>query len=167
MKVICSVLAAVTLACAIAGCGGPKTPKRVFMERQQKYRRIAIVCAPKDQADPGYASLILGEAERMAPNDLTFPEKVDCLFDASVDTASTPPRVDLDNASDYDAVVALVYSYGAGHAYLDFHMIDTATGEQIWHNQFDRDKDPVIMLVLLRHGYWAPTAINDDFYGNP
>lgn len=164
MKVIFSVLAAVAIACSIAGCG-PKTKisPNISMERQHKYGRLAIVCAPKKEANPVYAPMMLKETQsRISP--LEFLEKVDCLFDVPVDTASTPPIVHLDNLTDYDAVVCLVYSYESGCVYLDFYMTDTTTGEQIWYHQFSAP-DPAIKVRLLAQALFAPTAIKKHFYG--
>ena len=162
MKVIASLLAAVTVVCAIAGCG-PKISPGVSMERQQSYGRLAIICAPRPGANPIYAPMILDETQSMISH-LRFLEKADCLPDVSVDTASTPPILDLNDVSDYDAVVALIYSYDSGHVYLDFYMTDTATGEQIWHYQFD-SPDPEIKRRLLAHGFSAPAVIKKRFYG--
>ena len=116
MKVVCTIFASVTIACMIAGCS-PEVASSKSMDRQQKYGRLAIVCAPIGQANPAYAPMILKEAEsRIFP--LKFLEKVECLSDVSIDTTLTPPVVLLDDFSDYDAVVALLYSYGSGHVYI-------------------------------------------------
>jgi len=163
MKVIFPVLAAVAIACSIAGCGPKISPNIISMERQHKYGRLAIVCAPKKEANPVYAPMMLKETQsRISP--LEFIEKVDCLFDVPVDTASTPPIVHLDNLTDYDAVVCLVYSYESGCVYLDFYMTDTTTGEQIWYYQFSAP-DPAIKVRLLAQALFAPTAIKKHFYG--
>ena len=161
-KVVCYVLAAVVTMCAMAGCG-PKISPTVSMERQQSYGRLAIICAPKQGANPSYGPLILNQSEKMISH-LEFLEKVDCLSDVWVDTTSTPPTADLNDVSGYDAVVSLVYSYESGHVYLDFHMMDMATGEQIWYHQFDT-QDPAIKEVLLAHGRSAPATIRKQFYG--
>jgi len=175
MKVICFLFTAVGAACAIAGCG-PEITADVSMERQQKYGRLAIICVPKLDANPAYAPMILEEAGSMIPH-LKFLEKVDCLPEVSkkysplelrarapVDTASTPPIIDSNDVSDYDAVVCLVYYYDLGHVYLDFYMTDTATAEQIWYHQFD-SPDPAIKERLLAHGLSAPGIIKTQFYG--
>jgi len=162
MKVLCSVFALVSIACVIAGCG-PKVTTSTSMDRQHKYGRLAIVCAPDGQADHVYAPLILKEAQsRMFP--LNFLKKVECLPDVSIDTDSTPPAVLLDDFSDYDAVVALVYSYSKGHVYLDCYMTDTMTGEQIWHHKFDAP-DPAIKERLCSQGLFVPAVIKKRFYG--
>jgi hypothetical protein len=148
--------------CAIAGCG-PKISPTVSMERQQRYGRLAIVCAPKQGANPAYGPLILNQCEKMISH-LEFLERGDCLPDVWLDTASTPPVVDLNDVSGYDAVVALVYSYESGRVYLDFHMMDMATGEQIWYHQFVT-RDPAIKDVLLAHGRSVPATIKKLFYG--
>jgi hypothetical protein len=162
MKVVCSVFASVTIVCFIAGCG-PKVTSSISMDRQQKYGRLAIVCAPIGEADPSYAPMILKEAQsRIFP--LKFLKKVECLPDISIDTTSTPPVVLLDDFSDYDAVVALVYSYGSGHVYLDCYMTDTMTGEQIWQHKFDAP-DPEIKERLCSQGLFVPAIIKKKFYG--
>jgi len=162
MKVVCSVLAAVAVTCTAAGCGAKIAPT-TSMDRQQKYSRIAIVCAPAEQANPAYAPIILKEAEsRIFP--LKFLEKAECLTDVSIDTTKTPPAVLLDDFSDYDAVVALVYSYNSGHVYLNFYMTDTMTGEQIWDYQFDAP-DPAIKERLCSQGLFVPAVIKKKFYG--
>lgn len=162
MKVVCSFFASVIIACMIAGCSS-KVASSKSMDRQQKYGRLAIVCAPTKEANPAYAPMILKEAEsRIFP--LKFLEKVDCLSDVSIDTTSTPPVVLLDDFSDYDAVVALIYSYGSGHVYLDFYMTDTMTGEQIWQYKFNAP-DPAIKKRLCSQGLFVPAIIKKGFYG--
>ena len=162
MKHILCVPAAVMIACAIAGCG-PKVRPNISMERQQRYGRLAIVCAPRQNANPAYAPMILKEAQSMISH-LKFLEKTDCLFDVSVDTASTPPVVDANAVTQYDAVVSLVYSYDSGRVYLDFYMTDAKTGEQIWYHRFDTP-DPAIKERLLADGLSAPAIIKKEFYG--
>ena len=162
MKIIYSVFASVTIACVVTGCG-PKVASSTSMDRQQKYGRLAIVCAPDGQADPAYAPMIIKEARsRIFP--LSFLKKVEFLPEVSIDTASTPPAVLLDDYSDYDAVVALVYSYNKGHVYLDCYMTDTMTGEQIWHYKFDAP-DPAIKDRLCSQGLYVPAIIKKGFYG--
>jgi hypothetical protein len=162
MKGICSVFTSVTIAFLIAGCG-PKVASTTSMNRQQKYGRLAIVCAPDDQADPVYAPMILKEAQsRIFP--LNFLKKVECLPEVSIDTTSKLPVVLLDDFSDYDAVVALVYSYSSGHVYLNCYMTDTMTGEQIWHYKFDAP-DPAIKERLCSQGLYVPAIIKKEFYG--
>ena len=162
MKVVYSILAAVVLFSVIAGCS-PEISPTVSMERQQRYGQLAIVCAPKQGANPSYGPLTLNQSEKMI-SYLKFLEKVDCLSDVWVDTTSTPPVVDLNDVSGYDAVVSLVYSYESGHVYFDFNMMDITTGEQIWYHQFDT-QDPAIKEVLLAHGRSAPATIKKQFYG--
>jgi len=162
MKVVCSIFAFITIACAIAGCSS-QVASSISMDRQQKYGRLAIVCAPIGEANPAYAPMILQEVQsRIFP--LKFLEKVECLPDVSIDTTSTQPTVLLDDLSDYDAVVALVYSYGSGHVYLDCYMTDTMTGEQIWHHKFDAP-DPAIKNRLCSQGLFVPAIIKKGFYG--
>ena len=162
MKVICSVFASVIVVCIIAGCDS-NTAFSISMDRQQKYGRLAIVCAPAGEANPAYAPMILKEAQsRIFPLD--FLQKVECLPDVSIDTTSTPPVVMLDDLSDYDAVVALVYSYGLGHVCLDCYMTDTMTGEQIWYHKFDAP-DPAIKERLCSQGLFVPAVIKKGFYG--
>lgn len=162
MRIICFVLTAFIATCAIVGCS-PKISPSISMERQQKYGRLAIICAPKHEANPSYAALILKNSQKMISH-LKFLEKVDCLYDVSVDTTSTPPIVDFNDVNGYDAVVSLVYSYELGCVHLDFHMMDTTTGEEIWYYQFDT-RDPSIKEVLLTHGLSAPATIKKRFYG--
>lgn len=162
MKVFYSVLSVVISMYVIAGCNS-KISATVSMERQQRYSRLAIICAPKQEANPSYGPLILNQSEKMI-SYLKFLERVDCLSDVWVDTTSTPPVVDLNDVSGYDAVVSLVYSYESGRVFLDFHMMDLATGEQIWYHQFDT-KDPAIKEVLLAHGRSVPAMIKKRFYG--
>lgn len=162
MKVFCSLVVSVTIACVIAGCGS-KVASSKSMDRQQKYGRLAIVCAPAGEANPAYAPMILKETQsRVFP--LKFLEKVECLPEVSIDTTATPPAVLLDDYSDYDAVVALVYSYGSGHVYLECFMSDTMTGEQIWHHKFDAP-DPAIKERLCSQGLFVPAVIKKEFYG--
>jgi hypothetical protein len=133
------------------------------MDRQQQYGRLAIVCDPAGEANPAYAQMILKETQsRIFPLD--FLQKAECLPDVTVDTTPTPPTVLLDDFSDYDAVVALVYSYGEGHVYLDCYMTDTMTGEQIWHHQFD-GPDPATKERLCSQGLYVPAIIKKEFYG--
>ncbi|MFH1716383.1 MAG: hypothetical protein ABIF19_03460 [Planctomycetota bacterium] len=162
MKVICSVLAAAIMTCVIAGCGSSISAK-ASMDRQRTYGRLAIICAPKPDANPVYAPMILKEAQSMISH-LKFLEKVECLSDVSVDTALTPPVVDLNDVNGYDAVVCLVYSYDSGRVYLDFHMTDTATGAEIWHHQFETP-DPESKRRLRADGLSAPAVIKTRFYG--
>jgi len=162
MKLILSVPIVAMIACAIAGCG-PKVRPSLSMERQQQYGRLAIVCAPGPQANPDYAPMVLKEAQSMISH-LKFLEKADCLFDVSVDTASAPPVVDANAVRQYDAVVALVYSYDSGRVFLDFYMTDAKTGEQIWHHKFDTT-DPAIKKRLLADGLSVPAIIKKEFYG--
>ena len=162
MKVIYSILTAVVSVCVIAGCSAKIKPT-VSMDRQQRYGSLAIVCAPKEGANPSYGPLILKQSEKMI-SYLDFLEKVDCLADVWVDTNSTPPGVDLTGLSGYDAVVSLVYSYESGHVYFNFHMMDLATGKEIWYHRFDT-KDPAFKEVLLAHGLSAPATIKKEFYG--
>ena len=75
MKVVYSILAAVVLFSVIAGCS-PKISPTVSMERQQRYGQLAIVCAPKQGANPSYGPLILNQSEKMI-SYLKFLEKVD------------------------------------------------------------------------------------------
>ncbi len=162
MRMICFLLAAVGAACASAGCGSKMTPD-ISMERQQKYSQLAIVCAPKLDASPSYAPMILSQAASMISH-LKFLERAECLADVSVDTVSTPPIVDLNDVSDYDALVSLVYYYDLGNVYLDFYMTDIATTQQIWYYRFEA-ADPAIKERLLAHGLSAPAIIKKQFYG--
>jgi hypothetical protein len=162
MKVVYSFSVMSIAACVFIGCNS-ETTSSVSMDRQKSYSRLAIVCAPVGDANPSYSQMILNELQsRVFP--LKFLEKVDCLPDVSVDTASKPPIVQLEDPNDYDAVVALVYSYGSGHVYLDCYMTDTMTSEQIWHYKFNAP-DPAIKKRLCSQGLYVPAIIRKDFYG--
>lgn len=162
MKVICSLLAALAVTCVIAGCG-PSISAKSSMTRQQKYGRLAIVCAPGQDANPVYAPMILKEAKSMISH-LKFLEKAECLSGVSIDASVTPPVMDVNELNGYDAVVCLVYSYDSGHVYMNFYMTDTATGEHIWHHKFD-SPDPEIKDRLLTDGLTVPAIIKRQFYG--
>jgi len=162
MKAFYLFFVTITTACVFIGCNS-KTTSSISMDRQQEYSRLAIVCAPAGEANPSYSPMILKEVQsRIFP--LKFLEKVECLPDVSIDTTSTPPVVLLDDFSDYDAVVALVYSYGSGHVCLDCYMTDVMTGEQIWHYKFDAP-DPAIKKRLCSQGLFVPAIIKKNFYG--
>jgi hypothetical protein len=164
MKTNLGIFVAVSLSCLMAGCGSSEQASSMTgMSREAKYQRLAIVCAPAPEADPQYASIILGEAQRNVQTRLGFLKKVDCVFDAPVDTTSTPPTVKLSNSNDYDAIVCLVYSYGGGSVRLDFHMLDTNTNQEVWTHQFNK-KEPDIRRGLIAHGWWTPSAIKNVFY---
>lgn len=172
MRVICTIgsrkagaLIGMTLVCAIAGCGGSTTRDPVFLERQEKYRRLAIVCAPKGGADPDYARMVLQRARVHVGRNLAFLDATDYIFDASVDAESVPPRVRFANMAQYDAVVCLLYSYTGDKVYLDFHMLDTKTDEQIWHHQYFGPPKPSLAERLGIHGLYVPTTIRAHFYG--
>lgn len=152
-------------ACGIVGCATDKAASKAeFSEHMAQYQRIALVCAPGSGADPGYASAILKEVEKMVPTRLNFLKKVDCLFDAPVDTLATPPRANISNAADYDGVVILIYSYKEGKVYLDMTMVNTKTGLSVWTHKLTKD-DSDTKGRLLKHGYWTPTTIKMSFYG--
>ncbi len=162
MRTTCFLFIAVSVTCAISGCGSEISPE-LSMARQRKYGRLGIICAPKLDANPAYASMILKQADSMSAH-LRFLEKVDCLSDVPVDTTSAPPIVDVNDVSDYDALVSLVYYYDEGHVYLDFYMTDILTNEQIWYHQFD-SPDPAIKERLLADGLSVPAVIKKRFYG--
>lgn len=162
MRTIYFLFIAVSVACVISGCG-PEISPELSMARQRKYGRLAIICAPKLDANPAYAPMMLKQARSMISH-LRFLEKVDCLTDVSVDTSSAPPIVDLNDVSNYDALVSLVYYYDAGHVYLDFYLTDILTKEQIWYHQFD-SPDPAIKERLLADGLSVPAVIKKRFYG--
>lgn len=162
MKAICSVLAATIMTGIIAGCGSNISAK-ASMDRQKQYGRLAIVCAPKLDASPSYAPLILKESRSMISH-LRFLEKAECLSDVNVDTALTPPVVDMNDLNGFDAVVCLTYSYDSGRVYFDFNMIDVTNGQQIWYHQFET-RDPEIKNRLLADGLAAPAIIKKYFYG--
>ena len=113
MKIIYFLIVAVSLACTFIGCA-PEIGPELSMARQRKYGRLAIICAPKLDANPAYAPMILKQAKSMVSH-LRFLEKVDCLPDVPIDATSAPPIVDVNDVSDYDALVSLVYYYDKGH----------------------------------------------------
>jgi hypothetical protein len=162
MKIVGFFLTLVLIAGSLTGCGR-KISSSISMNRQQKYGRIAIVCTPKEGANPAYAPLILKQAQsRIFP--LNFLERVDCINNVTVDTNSVPPEVHMDDFSSYDAFVVMVYSYEAGHVYLDIYMVDAVTLGQIWHHRFD-SPDPEIKARLLSQGLYTPAVIRKEFYG--
>jgi len=162
MKIVCFILTLVLIAASLTGCG-PKISSSISMNRQQQYGRLAIVCAPKEGANPVHASSILKQTQsRIFP--LNFLERVDCLDNVTVDTNSVPPNVQMDDFSSYDAIMVMIYSYEAGHVHLDLHMVDTVTLEQIWHYRFD-SPDPEIKSRLLSQGLYTPAVIRKEFYG--
>lgn len=62
--------------------------------------------------DPAYAPMILKEAQSMISH-LKSLDKADCLFfDVSVNTAPTPPVVDVNAVTEYDAVETYVFGKG-------------------------------------------------------
>lgn len=162
MRVFCSFCAAAIFSCVITGCSS-SVATTTSMERQQRYARLAIVCAASGEANSAYGPIILERVNsRIFP--LKFLEKAECLPDVPVDISTSPPVVQLEDTNDYDAVVALVYSYGEGHVYLDCYMTDTATGEQIWQHTFDAP-DPDIKQRLCSQGRFVPAIIKKRFYG--
>ena len=162
MKIAGFILTLVLIAGSLTGCG-PEISSSISMNRQQQYGCIAIVCAPKEGANPAYAASILKQTQsRIFP--LNFLEKVDCLDNVTIDTNSVPPGVQMDDFSSYDAIVAMVYSYKAGHVYLDIYMVDTVSLGQIWHHRFD-SPDPEIKARLLSQGLYTPAVIRKEFYG--
>ncbi|MBN2180752.1 MAG: hypothetical protein JW715_02470 [Sedimentisphaerales bacterium] len=161
MKVVRFILASVITASLLLGCE-TKMSAGISMERQQKYSRLAIVCAAKRNFNPEFAPLILEQArKRIFP--LAFLEKVDCLDNVMVDTNSVPPTVQMDDFSSYDAIVVMSYHYESGHVYIDLDMIDTLSFERIWHYRFD-SPDPEIKKRLLSQGLFTPEVIREKFY---
>lgn len=163
LRSICFVLATSLIGVAFSGCAS-RAPNPEFAARLAQYQRLAIVCAPAPGADPQYKAIIMNEVEKMVPTRLNFVKKVDCLPNVAVDTSINPPKVDLANKSDYDGIVALVYSYGDGNVVLDMTMIDTKTDHSVWTHQLST-KDKNIQDRLFRHGYWTATEIKWNFYG--
>lgn len=160
-------VAVVLAVAAVAGCaargGRGAEPKPDYAGRLAQYRRLAIVCAPSGGADPAYAGVILDQVERMAPSRLDFLERVDVLRNAAVDTATVPPSVRLKDASAYDGVVVLVYSYD-GPVVMDMFLLDAGTREQVWQHRLST-QDKNVTERLRRHGWWTPTTIKQQFYG--
>ena len=59
MRVTVALLAASVLVGGLIGCGGsPDVDKGGQAQRMTQYRRIAIVCAPGQGADPSHAQVI-------------------------------------------------------------------------------------------------------------
>lgn len=162
MKITTFILIPVMLLCLMAGCQ-PEIPQRYNLGRQDKYQQIAIVCTPNSDADPNYARLILKQVQDNVESYLGFLEKVDSLFDVKIDTVSTPPRAELDNISDYDAVLCLVYSCKSNETCLEFYLLDTDTNKCIWYHQFvSENVDPE--AELLEYGRWVTAAVKSAFY---
>ena len=154
---ICVILA------AMVGCG-PKVDLKVAKERLSSYGRLAIVCAPGKEADPQYVDVIITQAKKMATSRLSFLSTVDFPKNISVHVDTVPPTLNLSQeVSAYDAIAVLVYSYSGGAVYLDIYMIDTTSGESIWHHQLAK-RDRNVRGRLLAHGYWTPSTIK-TFYG--
>lgn len=162
MRLTNRLLIVLALVIAISGCAS--TGAEVIAQRVSEYQRIALVCAPAPDHDASYAEMILQQTESRVPSRLGFLQAADCLYDVSVDTSVTPPKVDLGaRASNYDAVVAMVYSYSGKRVYLDMDMIDVETGESKWHDQMSaRDSDLKGRLSI--HGLYVPTYVK-MFYG--
>jgi hypothetical protein len=162
MKFAYSFSVIIIAACVFIGCNS-ETTSSLSMDRQKNYSRLAIVCTPAGDANPSYSQMILDELQsRIFP--LKFLEKVDCLPDVSVDTTPKLPVVQLDDPNDYDAVVALIYSYGSGRVNLECYMTETMTSEQIWYYKFSAP-DPEIKKRLCSQGLFVPAIIRKDFYG--
>jgi hypothetical protein len=145
------------------GVGAAKvTPEQAGTAAQ--YQRLAIVCAPGPGADPQYARMLLQEAEKMVPSRLSFLQKVDCLYDVPVDVSAIPPTVQLKNKGDYNGILVLVYSTSGDNVVLDMTLVDTSTGAKVWSHQLST-KDSNVKGRLMRHGYWVPTTLKQQFYG--
>jgi len=166
MRTIVLLLLMVAVAVAgVVGCGGPQVTEADAAERQKQYRRIAIVCAPAQGADPAHAKMILDEVSKRLPARLGWLDAADCLPGVAVDVSKDPPQAVLGaKAKDYDAVVCLVYEYGGGHTILNMHVVNTQTGALVWHHKLDT-ADPNVQARLLRHALWTPTIIKLRFYG--
>ena len=160
------LLAAAVVAASLCGCGESKpdvVEPRMTVDAY-KYQRIAIVAAPAEGAVPEYARDILDAVRPRVPSRLRFLANVDCLDNIEVDTTAVPPRVDLGaRASSYDGIVCLVYAYSYGWVYLNIHVIDAATGAQVWRHQL-KTQDPNTAYRLKRQGTWAPTVLKLKFY---
>ena len=161
MRLICVGLV-VFLLFGAGICGAKVSPEQAATATP--YQRLAIVCAPGAGADPQYAPMLLKETEKMVASRLNFLQKVDCLYDVPVDTSTTPPTVQLKNKGDYNGVLVLVYSTSDGNVVLALTMVDANTGAKVWSHQLST-KDSNVEGRLLRHGYWVPTALKQQFYG--
>ena len=157
------LLVALALVIAMSGCAS--TGSDTFSERNIKYQRIAIVCAPAPDHDQTDAEAILKEAQVRVPSRLgRYLKAADCLYDIPVDTSTSPPRIDLSEIdSEYDGIVCLIYSYAEGVVFLDMDMIDVESRESVWHYQL-AERDSSVHRRLIRHGYWTPTTIKHRFY---
>ena len=166
MRVTAALLAGSVLVGGLIGCGGaPDVDKGGQPQRMAQYRRIAIVCAPGQGADPSHARVILDNVKANIPSRLGFLDACDTIPDASVDTTVTPPKANLPaNAAGYDGVVCLVYECGAGRVILHMYLVDAKTGAQAWYYNFD-SKDADIVGRLRKHGHWVPTTIKLQCFG--
>jgi len=163
------LVALVAMAGALACRKGPREDRKaaaqaLALQRLAQYKRIAIVCAPAQGADPAYADIILNEVKAKAPAYFAELEACECLSGVPVDTSAVPPRPSLGAApTNYDGVFCLVYEYGAGRVVLHFYLVDTRTGAQAWYHKLDtRDAD--VVARLKRHGWWACSTIKNRFY---
>lgn len=157
------LLSICVLLAGMVGCN-PKVDSKVAEERLLSYRRLAIVCVPGKGADPNYVDVIITHAKKKAPSRLGFLSTVDFPKNISVDGEAVPPTLNLSqDVSAYDAIAVLVYSYSGSFVYLDIYMIDTKSGESIWHHQL-ATRDWRIHSRLLAHGHWTPSTIK-IFYG--
>jgi len=130
-----------------------------------QYRRIAIVCAPGQGADPTHAQVILDNVRGNIPSRLGFLAACDIIADAPVDTTVTPPKANLGaKAAGYDGVLCLVYEHAAGRVILHVYLVDVKTGAQAWYHKFDT-KDADTVGRLRKHGYWVPTVIKQRCFG--
>ncbi len=163
-KTITSLFALTILAGLLSGCGESAEQKAAWLGRQSKYKKIAIVCAPKGDASPEYTQKIIDQIKPMIPSRLGFLEKVECINNASVDFSSATPVVSFPGKQGYDGVVCAAYSYGDGHVIMDLMMLDGKTGQSVWTHQFD-SKDSDLSDRLGKHGYYVPTVLKGYFYG--
>ena len=157
--------AAVALLAGAMGCKGPKVDPGVLSARKMLYKRLAIVCVPGRGADPAFAELILNSARPNIPTRLGFLTACDCLMGVPTDIAAVPPRVNLaDRAANYDAVLCLVYEYGGDDVVLHMYLLDARTGAQVWYYKLSTEDDDTAGR-LKRHGFWTPTILKRQFYG--
>jgi hypothetical protein len=100
----------------------------------------------------------------MVPSRLNFLQKVDCLSNVPVDVSTIPPTVQLKNKGDYNGIVTLVYSQSGDNVVLDITLVDAGTGAKVWSHQLST-RDSNVQARLMKHGYWVPTTLKQQFYG--
>ena len=147
----------------LAGCNA--VSPQLSSERLDTYQRLAFVCVPAPDADPSGVAIIMNELRQTAPVGLYFLEDIDYRKDIALDVSGAAPKIAPgQDLSQYDAIAALVYSHNGGMVYLDIHMMDVKSGDNIWHyrmSKFDLLRD----RRLRAHAHWTPSMIRKHFYG--